>query len=158
MLGGLTGWHLLDPCRHHPAPVRGGEAPALAKSVGQSARVFKGEMKAMKEDDAAAARRPRRRDRRRSGRPPRAPDPTPSPDVGGHGRVRSSRRGRRPRRDRRMSLAQHLTELRRRFIIGIIALVVGMIIAWIFTDAIIWAMTEPIRVVAAQRGDGDVVT
>lgn len=28
--------------------------PALAKSVGQSARVFRGEMKAMKEDDAAA--------------------------------------------------------------------------------------------------------
>lgn len=26
--------------------------PALAKSMGQSARVFKGEMKAMKEDDA----------------------------------------------------------------------------------------------------------
>lgn len=26
--------------------------PALAKSVGQSARVFKGEMKAMKQDDA----------------------------------------------------------------------------------------------------------
>ncbi len=29
--------------------------PALAKSVGQSARVFKGEMKAMKDDDATAA-------------------------------------------------------------------------------------------------------
>ena len=29
--------------------------PALAKSMGQSARVFKGEMKAMKEDDATAA-------------------------------------------------------------------------------------------------------
>lgn len=29
--------------------------PALAKSVGQSARVFRGEMKAMKEDDAAAS-------------------------------------------------------------------------------------------------------
>ncbi|MEJ1092866.1 twin-arginine translocase TatA/TatE family subunit [Microbacterium istanbulense] len=28
--------------------------PALAKSLGQSARVFKGEMKAMKEDDAPA--------------------------------------------------------------------------------------------------------
>ena len=28
--------------------------PALAKSVGQSARVFKGEMKAMKDDDATA--------------------------------------------------------------------------------------------------------
>lgn len=29
--------------------------PALAKSLGQSARVFKGEMKAMKDDDAPAA-------------------------------------------------------------------------------------------------------
>jgi sec-independent protein translocase protein TatA len=29
--------------------------PALAKSLGQSARVFKGEMKAMKEEDATRA-------------------------------------------------------------------------------------------------------
>ncbi|MFT4051801.1 MAG: Sec-independent protein translocase subunit TatA [Microbacterium sp.] len=29
--------------------------PALAKSVGQSARIFKGEMKAMKDDDASVA-------------------------------------------------------------------------------------------------------
>ena len=29
--------------------------PALAKSIGQSARVFKGEMKAMKDDDATPA-------------------------------------------------------------------------------------------------------
>ena len=29
--------------------------PALAKSLGQSARVFKGEMKAMKDDDAPEA-------------------------------------------------------------------------------------------------------
>ncbi|MFV0320522.1 MAG: Sec-independent protein translocase subunit TatA [Microbacterium sp.] len=29
--------------------------PALAKSMGQSARVFKGEMKAMKDDDATRA-------------------------------------------------------------------------------------------------------
>lgn len=29
--------------------------PALAKSMGQSARIFKGEMKAMKSDDADAA-------------------------------------------------------------------------------------------------------
>lgn len=28
--------------------------PALAKSMGQSARIFKGEIKAMKDDDAAA--------------------------------------------------------------------------------------------------------
>ncbi len=32
--------------------------PALAKSLGQSARVFKGEMKAMKDDDAANAAQP----------------------------------------------------------------------------------------------------
>ncbi|RLK49248.1 twin-arginine translocase subunit TatC [Microbacterium telephonicum] len=57
-----------------------------------------------------------------------------------------------------MSLAAHLRELRKRFVIGAIALVVGMIVAWIFTDAIIWAMTEPIRVVAEQRGEDDFVT
>ncbi|OAN40909.1 Sec-independent protein translocase subunit TatA [Microbacterium sp. H83] len=32
--------------------------PALAKSLGQSARVFKGEMKAMKNDDASDAATP----------------------------------------------------------------------------------------------------
>lgn len=62
------------------------------------------------------------------------------------------------RRDRRMSLGEHLKELRRRFIIGVIALVAAMIVAFIFSDAIIVAMTEPIRVVAAQRGDADLVT
>lgn len=30
--------------------------PALAKSIGQSARVFKGEMKAMKDEDAPSAK------------------------------------------------------------------------------------------------------
>ncbi len=63
-----------------------------------------------------------------------------------------------PRRDRRMSLGEHLKELRRRFVIGVIALVVGMIVAFVFTDQIIWAMTEPIRAVAEQRGKDDVVT
>jgi len=32
--------------------------PALAKSLGQSARVFKGEMKAMKDDDSKDAAKP----------------------------------------------------------------------------------------------------
>lgn len=57
-----------------------------------------------------------------------------------------------PRRDKRMSLGQHLVELRRRFVIGAIALGVAMVIAFFLTDWIIWAMTEPIRIVADQRG------
>ena len=38
--------------------VRPAKLPALAKSMGQSARVFKGEMKAMKDDDVADATAP----------------------------------------------------------------------------------------------------
>jgi sec-independent protein translocase protein TatC len=56
-----------------------------------------------------------------------------------------------------MSLAAHLTELRRRLVIGLIALVVGGIVAFFLTDWIIWAMTEPIRVVSEQRGMEDKV-
>lgn len=52
-----------------------------------------------------------------------------------------------------MSLAQHLVELRKRLIIGAIALVVAMAVAFFLTDWIIWAMTEPIRIVAERRGE-----
>ncbi len=55
MLGGLTGWHLLALVIIILLLFGAAKLPALAKSVGQSARVFKGEMKAMKEDDAASA-------------------------------------------------------------------------------------------------------
>lgn len=58
MLGGLTGWHLLALVVIILLLFGAAKLPALAKSVGQSARVFKGEMKAMKEDDAAAATPP----------------------------------------------------------------------------------------------------
>jgi len=44
--------------------------PALAKSMGQSARIFKGEMKAMKDDGAAATDAP-------GTAPSVAADPTP---------------------------------------------------------------------------------
>lgn len=54
MLGGLTGWHLLALVVIILLLFGAAKLPALAKSVGQSARVFKGEMKAMKEDDAPA--------------------------------------------------------------------------------------------------------
>jgi sec-independent protein translocase protein TatA len=53
MFGNLTGWHLLIVLVVILLLFGAAKLPALAKSMGQSARVFKGEMKAMKEEDAA---------------------------------------------------------------------------------------------------------
>ncbi|KAA9107989.1 twin-arginine translocase TatA/TatE family subunit [Microbacterium rhizomatis] len=50
MLQGLTGWHLLIVLAVILLLFGAAKLPALAKSVGQSARVFKGEMKAMKDE------------------------------------------------------------------------------------------------------------
>lgn len=52
-----------------------------------------------------------------------------------------------------MSLGQHLIELRRRLIIAAIALVVGMVIAFVVTDPIIHWITGPIREITDRRGD-----
>lgn len=52
MLGNLNGWHLIILLVVILLLFGAAKLPALAKSMGQSARVFKGEMKAMKEDDA----------------------------------------------------------------------------------------------------------
>ena len=46
--------------------------PDMARSIGQSARVFKGEMKGMKNDDAAKAEKP--------ADPPAAPQPKALPE------------------------------------------------------------------------------
>ena len=55
MLGNAFGWpHLLIILAVVLLLFGAAKLPALAKSMGQSARVFKGEMKAMKEDDASA--------------------------------------------------------------------------------------------------------
>ncbi|MFT4050823.1 MAG: twin-arginine translocase subunit TatC [Microbacterium sp.] len=54
-----------------------------------------------------------------------------------------------------MSLGAHLREFRRRAVIAVAALVVGMIVAFVFTDQIIYAMTVPVRVVAAARGEAE---
>lgn len=56
-----------------------------------------------------------------------------------------------------MSLGQHLVELRKRLMFAAIALVVGMVIAFFITDWVIWLITEPIRVVADNKGDADKV-
>lgn len=54
-MGNLSGWHLLVILIVILLLFGAAKLPALAKSMGQSARVFKGEMKAMKDDDATAA-------------------------------------------------------------------------------------------------------
>ncbi|MFG6446115.1 twin-arginine translocase TatA/TatE family subunit [Microbacterium sp. P06] len=51
MFHGLTGWHLLIVLAVILLLFGAAKLPALAKSMGQSARVFKGEMKAMKADE-----------------------------------------------------------------------------------------------------------
>ncbi|KAA9135125.1 Sec-independent protein translocase subunit TatA [Microbacterium caowuchunii] len=53
MLQGLTGWHFLVILLVILLLFGAAKLPALAKSLGQSARVFKGEIKEMKKDDAA---------------------------------------------------------------------------------------------------------
>jgi sec-independent protein translocase protein TatC len=58
----------------------------------------------------------------------------------------------RPKREKRMSLAQHLVELRRRLFIAAIALVIGMILAFIVTDPLIALLNAPVDAVAARRG------
>lgn len=55
MLQGLTGWHFLIILAVILLLFGAAKLPALAKSMGQSARVFRGEMKAMKEEDAPAS-------------------------------------------------------------------------------------------------------
>lgn len=54
MFQGLTGWHFLIILAVILLLFGAAKLPALAKSMGQSARVFKGEMKAMKEEDKPA--------------------------------------------------------------------------------------------------------
>lgn len=53
-MAGLTGWHLLVLVLVVLLLFGAAKLPALAKSMGQSARVFKGEMKAMKAEGDAA--------------------------------------------------------------------------------------------------------
>lgn len=52
-MAGLTGWHLLIVLAVILLLFGAAKLPALAKSMGQSARVFKGEMNAMKDENAA---------------------------------------------------------------------------------------------------------
>ena len=57
-----------------------------------------------------------------------------------------------PKRDKRMSLAQHLMELRRRLVIAAAALVIGMVVAFFITGPIIELLSVPITTIASQEG------
>jgi sec-independent protein translocase protein TatC len=50
---------------------------------------------------------------------------------------------RRPRPDGRMTLTEHLRELRNRLLISILAIIVGFVVAWIFYQRIYDALREP---------------
>lgn len=52
-----------------------------------------------------------------------------------------------------MSLGAHLVELRKRLMFAALALLIGMVIAFIVADPIIDFITEPVRIIAAKRGD-----
>lgn len=53
MLGNLTGWHLLIILAVILLLFGAPKLPALAKSIGQSMRIFRGEMKTMKDENGA---------------------------------------------------------------------------------------------------------
>jgi sec-independent protein translocase protein TatA len=54
MFSNLTGWHFLILLAVILLIFGAAKLPALARSMGQSARVFKGEMRALKEDEGVA--------------------------------------------------------------------------------------------------------
>jgi sec-independent protein translocase protein TatA len=54
MLGGLTGWHLLIILAVILLLFGAPKLPALARSIGQSMRIFKGEVDEMKKDGKGA--------------------------------------------------------------------------------------------------------
>lgn len=57
-----------------------------------------------------------------------------------------------PRNDKRMSLVQHLVELRKRLFIAAAALIVGMVVAFVLSGPIIALLSAPIQQIAAERG------
>jgi sec-independent protein translocase protein TatC len=60
------------------------------------------------------------------------------------------RRRRNP--DGRMSLGDHLRELRRRFVVAAGAVAVGSVLGWFLYDPLFKRIMEPLRKVAAERG------
>jgi sec-independent protein translocase protein TatC len=58
---------------------------------------------------------------------------------------------RRRKTDGRMSLGDHLRELRRRFVIAAVAIAIGSVLGWLEYDRLFIAIMAPLRKVAAER-------
>src|SRR5450756_2436693 len=58
---------------------------------------------------------------------------------------------RRRKTDGRMSLGDHLRELRRRFVIAAVAIAIGSVLGWVEYDRLFNAIMAPLRKVAAER-------
>ncbi len=58
MLGGLTGWHMLIILAVVLLLFGAPKLPALARSVGQSLRIFKGEVEELKKGDNSSLASP----------------------------------------------------------------------------------------------------
>jgi len=65
------------------------------------------------------------------------------------------RRARNP--EGRMTLGDHLRELRRRILIAAVALVLGAIAGWYLYDPVYSHLTQPLLDIARQRGDGKTI-
>jgi sec-independent protein translocase protein TatC len=57
----------------------------------------------------------------------------------------------------RMSLADHLRELRNRITVAGLAIIAGAVVGWLYYDQIINRLIQPLMDVAAQRGDTGLV-
>ncbi|WP_442922445.1 twin-arginine translocase subunit TatC [Microbacterium sp. Root61] len=63
--------------------------------------------------------------------------------------------GQRRARDKRMSLGAHLVELRRRLLISVIGIIVGMIAGFILSGPIIELLIHPINLIAERTGHAE---
>jgi sec-independent protein translocase protein TatC len=54
----------------------------------------------------------------------------------------------------RMSLGDHLRELRNRLIVALIAIVAGGVVGWLVYDRLLLALSEPLRALSHRRGGG----
>ena len=127
--------------------------PGLARSIGQSMRIFRSEVKTMKDEattdvvdeadaeaDAPAHTKPATT--KAAEKHHRGEDIAPWPPRTGRWRNKS---------DERMSLGEHLREFRKRLVFSAIAILVGAVLGFFLAPFVIDALRVPINEIAEQR-------